>query len=216
MSKLPANASTAHALEGAKLCAPSALRNIAAITDMVSAVAPEQGRALEIASGTGQHITALAHALPQLVWHPTEIATDRIASIDAYAAEADLPNLKPAQMLDATAEGWASGHTDFDLIYLGNLLHLIPTPAANTLLNQAAEALAPAGVLVLYGPFMRSGVLTSDGDRQFDADLRGADPAIGYKDDVWINEVLTACGLATKVVQMPANNLAIIAQQEPS
>ena len=216
MSKLPANANTAHAADGAKLCAPSALRNMDAITEMVASVAPETGRALEIASGTGQHITAFARAVPQLVWHPTEIAPERIASINAYAAEAALPNLRPAQMLDATADGWASSHAHFDLIYLGNLLHLIPAPAAHTLLGQAARALAPRGVLILYGPFMRSGVLTSDGDRQFDADLRRADPAIGYKDDVWVNEVLTARGLRIKVDQMPANNLCIIARQEPS
>jgi len=110
---------------------------------MVASVAPERGRALEIASGTGQHITALAGALPQLVWHPTEIAPERIASINAYAADAALPNLRPAQMLDATADGWASGFANFDLVYLGNLLHLIPTPAAETLLDQAAKALAP-------------------------------------------------------------------------
>jgi len=61
---------------------------------MVASVAPRRGRALEIASGTGQHITALARALPKLVWHPTEIAAERIASINAYAAEAALPICK--------------------------------------------------------------------------------------------------------------------------
>lgn len=216
MSKLPPSASITHADEGGKLSAPSALRNIAAITEVVTAHAPPSGRALEIASGTGQHITALARALPALDWHPTEIAPERITSINAYRAEAALPNLHPAQTLDATAAGWPAQHVPFDLVYLGNLLHLISDAAANTVLSQAAQVLTPHGVLILYGPFMRAGQLTSDGDKSFHAELRGADPAIGYKDDRWINEILTQAGLDLKVVEMPANNLCLIARQEPS
>lgn len=216
MSKLPPSASIAHVEEGGKLSAPSALRNITAITEVVTAHAPPSGRALEIASGTGQHITALARALPTLQWHPTEIAPERITSINAYRAEAALPNLHPAQVLDATAAGWPEQHLPFDLVYLGNLLHLIPDAAAQSLLSQAARALTPHGVLILYGPFMRAGQLTSDGDRTFHAELRGANPAIGYKDDRWINEILTQAGLSLKIVDMPANNLCLIARQEPS
>lgn len=101
----------------------------------------------------------------------------------------------------------------FDLIHLGNLLHLISQPAARTLLSEAAKALAPSGTLTLYGPFMRAGRLTSDGDAKFDVELRAADPAIGYKDDTWINEVLTSAGLILTIRDMPANNLAFVAKR---
>jgi len=217
MSNLPASASIANPIDGGKLLAPSALRNLAPIVELLRHAAPATGRALEIASGTGQHVIALAQALPDLHWHPSEIAPDRIASINAYAAEAGLDNLHPAQMLDATAQGWAAQHSAYDLIYLGNLLHLIPAPSAKAILHEAAKALTPAGRFVIYGPFKRAGVLTSEGDTKFDADLRGADPAIGYKDDTWVKEVLTDAGLGAIVTQqMPANNLAFIAQREPS
>lgn len=64
---------------------------------------------------------------------------------------------------------------------------------------------------------MRAGILTSEGDAKFHSELRGANPAIGYKDDAWIKQMLTAAGLRAIVVhEMPANNLAFIAQQEPS
>jgi SAM-dependent methyltransferase len=215
VTTLPPNASVVRPLGGSKLFAPSADRNVDAIVALVHGVAPAQGRALEIASGTGQHVTALAAALPQLTWHPSELATDRIASIDAYAAEVELPNLHAALFLDATQTGWAATHHPYDLIYFGNLLHLISLPAAQTLLEEAAQALEKGGILVVYGPFARAGVLTSAGDATFDAELRATDPAIGYKDDRWLNDVLTCAGLHLSVRNMPANNLAFIASRSP-
>ena len=216
MSALPPSASIATPSEGAKLFAPSAERNLPVITAFLSEVAPPQGRALEIASGTGQHIVALATALPNIDWFPSEIAPERMASINAYAASAQLSNIHPAIALDATKQGWSALHAPFDLIHLGNLLHLISQPAAHTLLTEASLALPPTGTLTLYGPFMRNGALTSDGDAQFHTELSTANPAIGYKDDQWINEVLTSAGLSLSVREMPANNLAFIAKRTPT
>jgi predicted O-methyltransferase YrrM len=213
MSGLPPSASVATAAADGKLHAPSAARNTAVIVALLRDVAPPQGRALEIASGTGQHAVALATALPHLDWFPTEVAPERLSSIDAYARAARLPNLHAAQHLDATAQGWAGGCTPYDLIHLGNLLHLISQDAALTLLTEASKALTPKGTFIIYGPFMREGILTSEGDAQFDAELRAADPAIGYKDDAWVNEVMTSSGLHPSVRNMPANNLAFIARR---
>ena len=71
---------------------------------------------------------------------------------------------------------------------------------------------APGGTLVIYGPFKRDGQLTSDGDQRFDAELRGADPQIGYKDDTQVAEALARAGLSlAEMVDMPANNLALVA-----
>lgn len=214
MSKLPPNASVAAPIEGAKLSAPSALRNLPAILELMQSHAPATGRALEIASGTGQHVTALARAVPDIDWYPTELADERIASIDGYAADAQLTNLHPAQHLDAANIGWSATHVPYNLVYLGNLLHLISVEAAHAVLTEAARALAPRGTAIFYGPFRRNGALTSDGDSTFDAQLRAADPAIGYKDDAWVEQVLTGCGLRVTVVPMPANNLAFVAKQD--
>jgi SAM-dependent methyltransferase len=103
----------------------------------------------------------------------------------------------------------------FDLITLANLLHLIAQDEAQVLLREVSQALSPGGIALIYGPFLRAGELTSEGDAQFDAELRAADPAIGYKDDDWVNEVLTSAGLDPEVRQMPANNLAFIARRIP-
>ena len=45
----------------------------------------------------------------------------------------------------------------------------------------------------------------------FDAQLRAADPAIGYKDDQTVLHWLTAAGLEiAEVRDMPANNLSVV------
>lgn len=211
---LPPTASVAHEAEGAKMHAPSAERNAAAITEALCEIAPEAGRALEIASGTGQHAVAFAAAMPGLHWQPTEIDADRRASIDAYVTEAALPNLSPARSLDATAPRWGAAHAGQDLIVLVNLLHLITTPEAQTVVHEAAQALAPGGWLALYGPFLRDGQATSEGDARFDASLRAQGHGIGYKDVAEVSGWIGAAGLIPpQPREMPANNLLLAARR---
>lgn len=211
---LPRTASVTRPAGDAKLHAPAAVRNRDAICDMLCTYAPQNGRALEIASGTGEHIVAFAAALPNLHWQPTEPDTPRRASIDAYVAEAGLQNVSPAVALDATAVGWHKTVPQNDLVFLANLLHLIPATSVQNLITEAALAMAPGGTLVLYGPFARDGVLTSEGDVQFDSALRAADPSIGYKATNDLTCWLDGAGLIiVKVVEMPANNLSFIARK---
>jgi len=210
---LPPSASVASASVGGKMWAPAAERNAVALTDLLARHAPPSGRALELASGTGQHVTAFAGRMPALVWQPSEVDADRLASISAYAEEAKLANLRPAIQLDATAGGWSVAQGAWDLIVLINLLHLISAPKARSVITEALAALRPGGCFVLYGPFMRAGQLTSAGDARFHAQLSGADPQIGYKDDTDIHLWLRAAGAKTiSVEDMPANNLAFIAR----
>ena len=136
--KLPPSASVAIPASGAMLHAPAADRNKDALCDLLREHAPQKGRALEIASGTGQHIAAFARALPDLHWQPTEPAPDRRASIDAYITKAALPNVAPAAPLDATATSWNETLPAQDLIFFANLLHLIPTDAAQRVITEAA------------------------------------------------------------------------------
>lgn len=209
---LPPSASVAHAGEGARLHAPSAERNAAAITAALCEIAPETGCALEIASGTGQHVVAFAAAMPDLIWQPTEIDAARRASIDAYAAEANLPNLRAAMALDATGVGWGKEQAGQALIVLINLLHLVSTPEARRIISEAAQALCPGGRFAIYGPFLRGGQATSDGDARFHASLRAQDPAIGYKDLAEVEGWLAAEGLlVNEPREMPANNLFLLA-----
>jgi len=212
--RLPSMASVAHPGEGAKLHAPSADRNAGPITEALRGIAPGTGRALELASGTGQQVVAFARAMPGLAWQPTEIDPARRASIDAHVAEAALPNLSPALPLDATAQGWGAEHAGQALIVLVNLLHLIPTPEARTLIREAAQALVPGGWFAIYGPFLRDGQATSEGDARFHASLVAQGGGLGYEDWADVTAWLGAAGLtAPNTREMPANNLLLAARR---
>jgi len=194
--------------DDARMSAPSALRNRDAILSVLTRVAPATGRALEIASGTGEHVAAFAPATPGLIWQPTDVDAGRIASITAWARGA--PNILPPRHLDACAPGWALREGAFDLITLTNLLHLIAQDEAQVLLREVSQALTPGGIALIYGPFLRDGAPTSAGDADFHASLQAQDPAIGYKDVVAVAGTLTGHGLHLfETVRMPANNLML-------
>lgn len=197
-----------------RMSAPSALRNRAAIVDVIRERAPATGRALEIASGTGEHMVAFAAELPGLHWQPTDIDPVRRRSVDAWVSAAGLANVAPAAALDAAQPGWSGQMGPVDLIVTVNLLHLIPEAAAGHVLDEMARALAPAGIAFVYGPFLRDGQPTSAGDRAFDESLRAQDPAIGYKDRAWVRDRMRTAGLhRVEERQMPANNLVFVFQK---
>jgi hypothetical protein len=194
-----------------KLFAPSAQRNAEPITQAIKSIAPKTGEALEIASGTGQHIVALAAALPELHWCPSEIDPIRRASIEAYVNDAKSKNIALPTALNATKKGWSETMPPKALVTLVNLLHLISEPETETLISEAAKTLSNNGKLFLYGPFKRDGVLVSEGDANFDASIRENDPETGYKDDAWVKSVAAKNGLSlNQTLEMPANNLALV------
>ncbi len=63
---IPATARVANMEGDGRLSAPSAFRNAEPIIEPVRNTAIKSGNALEIASGTGQHVVKLAAALPHL------------------------------------------------------------------------------------------------------------------------------------------------------
>ena len=190
--------------------APSAMRNQDAILDVLRAEAPSKGKLLEIASGSGQHAAAGAKAIPGLIWQPSDANPENLASIAAWRAHDPQPNLRNPVVLDAASPGWAKAWPGQDVVLIINLLHLIPTDLAATILKQSARALGSKGKLMVYGPFLRDGKTTSDGDAAFDASLRAQDPSIGYKDLAWVQAQFEQAALAMRVTEMPANNLMLV------
>lgn len=209
---LPKTASVADADDQGRLHAPSAARNAAAICDVLKRFAPATGDALELASGSGQHVVEFAKTMDGLTWQPSEIDADRRISIDLWSK--DVGNILPVIALDAAQPGWSDRHSGYDFIVLVNLFHLISEAHVHTIIHEATHALRPEGRFAIYGPFLRNGVATSDGDARFDASLRAADPAIGYKDLDTVRQWLADAGLVVlESVDMPANNVTLIAEK---
>jgi hypothetical protein len=197
------------------LHSPAAERNSAHILELVCSYSPRSGNALEIASGTGQHVVELAAKLPELVWQPSDIDDSRLNSITSRSLAKQLPNLLPPIKLDVTDKGWSALCPNQDFILLVNLLHLVSKTEAKAIVNGISQSLVQGGRCVIYGPFMRNGVLSSIGDKAFHQSLIGADPDIGYKDDVWMFDLFQNHKLETvKVLKMPANNLAFVMEKD--
>ncbi|WP_299636444.1 DUF938 domain-containing protein [uncultured Ruegeria sp.] len=209
---LPSSASVANASEDGKLVAPAASRNTDALCALLQEWGPSRGQALEIASGTGQHVSAFAEVLPGLTWRPSEVDPERRVSIDAYTRNS--PNVAQVVQLDAAISGWHRRIYGKDLIVLINLIHLISWQETRTIVSEVAQSLSPKGRFILYGPFKRSGQLTSDGDVRFHEALFQQDPEIGYKNNGDILNLFKNVGLhMLATVEMPANNLAFIAER---
>jgi hypothetical protein len=68
---------------------PAADRNKQVILDMLMQVLPERGNALEIASGTGQHVAWFASTLSGWNWQPSDAQPDGFESINAWAVAQD-------------------------------------------------------------------------------------------------------------------------------
>ena len=211
---LPATACVANVEADGRLNAPSAVRNAEPIVELVRKTVIKSGNALEIASGTGQHVVRLASALPHLNWQPSDVDEARIKSIRSWSNDRHLINLKPPCLLDATTEGWAAQHHGQDFILLVNLLHLISTKETKILVKEMSKALASNGLSIIYGPFMRSGKLISKNDMEFHHSLINTDPDLGYKNDVDMLSLFGEEGLVhLSTEKMPANNLAFILQK---
>lgn len=211
---IPSTASVVKEKSDECLYSPAAERNSAHIIELVCNYAPESGKALEIASGTGQHIVELATAVPSLIWQPSDIDETRLNSITSRSFAKQLPNLLPPIRLDVTDKGWSASCPNQDFILLVNLLHLVSEAEVKAIISGISQTLAEDGRCVIYGPFMRDGVLSSSGDRAFHQSLIEADPGIGYKDDAWMLDLLRQQSLKIiKILEMPANNLAFIMEK---
>ncbi|SLN45231.1 hypothetical protein PSA7680_02307 [Pseudoruegeria aquimaris] len=186
--------------------APAASRNAAGILAVLSDHLPESGRALELASGTGQHVTACAAQHPGITWQPSEIDESRLESVRQWVDASEQANLLAPLRLDATRAPYPGA--PYDVILLVNLFHLVSEEECWAILTNSAAALADGGLLCFYGPFLRDGRFASAGDRAFHAHLQGIDPGVGYKDVRDLRNWLASRGFTVKECRdMPANNL---------
>ncbi len=197
------------------LHAPATTRNRAPILQVLQSVLPERGVVLEIASGTGEHASFFARALPGLVWQPSDRDADCRVSIAAHAAAAGAGNVLPALNLDVAASGWAQDvadrHASVDAALCVNLVHVTAWTTVGPMMAGVGELLADAGCFVIYGPFKIDGQHTAPSNAAFDSSLRAQNPSWGVRDLGDISEAAASCGLVCEqVTAMPANNQMVV------
>lgn len=199
----------------ARLFSASAARNVEPIIQVVVprlaevAAAGAPRRLFEVGSGTGQHAVHLARALPDWVLQPSDFNPSHVASVAAWIAHEELANVAQPQHIDITA-----GHVPDEAvgaIMAVNVLHIAPFAVTCAILDCAAACLAPAGVLIVYGPFIRGETPLEPSNQSFDEDLRAENPTWGLRNTNEIAGEAASRGLnLAQIIPMPANNLLLV------
>jgi SAM-dependent methyltransferase len=191
---------------------PSAARNSGSIQEVLERVLPKSGIALEIGSGTGEHVICFARALPGLLWQPSDPDPAARASIEAWTAAEGLANVRAPVAIDTRHALWGvEDDAPFAAMISLNMIHIAPWESALGLLAGAGRLLRPDGRLYLYGPFMRGGAHTAPSNAAFDADLKRRDPRWGVRDiDDLIREAAPHGLDLREIIDMPANNLSLV------
>lgn len=186
---------------------PACDRNKAPILAVLAAHLHAAGQVLEIGSGSGQHAVHFAGALPHLNWQCSD-RPEYLPGIRQWLADAALPNTPPPLTLDV-AGNWPDGR--FNAVFTANTLHIMGWPQVGQLFAHLPQILAPAGLLVVYGPFNYGGRFTSASNAEFDAALRRDDPAWGIRDFEAVDALARQAGLhLLEDRSLPANNRCIV------
>jgi hypothetical protein len=192
-----------------RLFHPHVARNRESILAVLQRVLPQKGEVLEIASGSGEHATFFARALPALSWQPTDVDDKALASIAAFGGEADRPNLRAPLRLDVTQVPWPVERAD--AVVCCNMIHISPWAVTEGLMAGAGLILPAGGVLYLYGPYKVDGAHTAPTNETFDSWLRTQNPAWGIRDLGAVMELAGRHGLVcVERVPMPANNFSVV------
>lgn len=190
-----------------KQFSPSCERNRSPILAVLREILPRAGTVLEIGSGTGQHAVYFAAHLPQLQWQPADLPAS-FPSIEAWAAEAALPNLLAPVEFDLLAP--AQPITDARAIVCINTIHIVAWSGVEKLFAYAGRTLPQGGVLYVYGPYRYTDRPLEPSNEAFDQWLKARDPASGVRDFDAVDALARRHGLRLAGDRaMPANNRSI-------
>jgi hypothetical protein len=194
---------------GLRRSAPAALRNREPIAEALQEWLPPRGLVLEIASGTGEHAIFFAQRFPKLDWQPSDIHPDALGSIEQWRDAAQLSNVRPPLVIDASLADWPLDRADALLSI--NMVHISPWTSALGLLDGANRLLSPGAPLILYGPWLRADIATAPTNLDFDAQLKGRNPEWGLRRVEDFAADAEARGLSlVETRAMPANNLMLL------
>lgn len=194
--------------------APATARNREPILEVLRPLLREGARVLEIASGSGEHAVFFAAQMPEVIWQPSDVEPDALASIEAHRAEAALPNLRAPVVVDAMRGDF--GDVTADIVFCANMIHIAPWAACEGLIRGAAKCLPEGGVLFLYGPYRITGQPFAPSNADFDASLRARNPAWGVRDLDAVTALAEAAGFTHEaLVAMPANNHSVVFRRGP-
>ena len=180
-------------------------------------LAGQSGDAVEVGSGTGQHVVHFAKHTPGIIWWPSDLNENHLKSIEAWRAHTALPNIRSPLRIDLTDPAWCpamrdgSGPAELLAVFCANVIHIAPWRVAEGLFAGAGRYLRGDGRLFLYGPFKRDGKHTAMSNAVFDTSLREQDAEWGVRDIADVEKLAATAGLVlVETVPMPANNMILV------
>ena len=186
----------------------AAENNKAPIADVMGRHLPPDASVLEIGSGAGQHALHMSHAFPGIIWLPSEreaVVPILRANLALYGSN----NIQLPLTLNLTDFTWSGDSVD--AVYAANVMHIVSEYLGERLVQLAAEALKPSGLLILYGPYKYDGRFTTESNATFDHLLKDRDPASGIREIEAVIATAHCSGLTlTQDYAMPANNQMLI------
>ncbi|XP_051572467.1 methyltransferase-like 26 B isoform X1 [Myxocyprinus asiaticus] len=131
--------------------------------------------ALELGSGTGQHVVHFAQEMPFVTWQPSDIKEGSWNSIRAYIGATKAKTVLEPVHLDASEpwEKWAGLPQSSCVIIIAiNLLQYSTFSTAEGLFKGSGQILKQNGLLVTYGPYAINGTITPICNEELDQTLR--------------------------------------------
>ncbi|TXH68734.1 MAG: DUF938 domain-containing protein [Thiothrix sp.] len=169
---------------------------------------PERQAVLEIGSGTGQHAVYFGEQLAHLTWQTSD-QLEYHAGIQAWLAEAQLPNVLPPLLLDVRQATWPM--LKVDTVFSANTLHIMSWAAVQACFAGVGRLLPTNGLFIVYGPFNYAGQFTSRSNERFDQWLKQRDPASGIRNFEDLNLLAAEAGMELQAdYEMPVNNRILV------
>ncbi|KAK3851258.1 hypothetical protein Pcinc_042078 [Petrolisthes cinctipes] len=172
-------------------------------------------KALEISSGSGQHVVHFAKAFNKISWQPSDITDKHLESIKAYTKDEKLENVKAPLNIDITKpiSEWPEvfPENSFDIVVNSNMIHITPWKCTEGLFSAASKLLKPSGILVTYGPYAIHGEITPESNVTFNESLKSQNEEWGLRDvDDLEKEAKKNSITFDAMFNMPANNKTLI------
>ena len=194
---------------------PATTRNRDSIAAVLSDYISPNSLLLEIASGSGQHGVFFQKTFPSIIWQTSDPELVHRNSINSWIKHEGLFSKMP-EALDINVEKrpWPITPQIRSLIkgiICINMIHISPWSCTKALFKESKKLLKQNHFLMIYGPFIRKGLQTSDSNLNFDQSLKFQNQLWGLRDLDEVNTLAFLNGfILEKVNEMPANNLSVI------
>ena len=198
-----------------RLFFPATERNKDSIAEVLSRILLRKGYILKIGSGSGEHAIKFQKCFPELTWQSSDPELVHRKSISSWIEYEGLKSKMPEPLaLDVEIRPWPITkqiRTLIKGIVCINMIHISPWNCTKVLFEESKSLLDQNNFLILYGPFLRKQIRTSESNLIFDQSLKLQNPFWGLRDLDEVNTLALKNGFKLdKVIEMPANNLSVI------